>query len=305
MLLNRLKSLVAEPPPAVAFEISEAGIAAARIGAGTPADFRPLKAGTLSVSPLKENVIDADDFAAAVRALWANYGSRNRRDVAVVLPDFSTRMAVLDFDEFPSDAKEQLSLVRFRLKRSVPFDVEAAAVSYWAQHHPHKSSAVKSSANKRCDVLAVLTPLEIVARYEAPFRAAGMNPGLVTPSSVAALEMAPEAGLSVVAKITGRALTVVVRENSAVKLVRCLEVSSQALEDLAAVLVPTFVYVEDNLGARAESLFLCGFGTQFEAAARHFERELGVRVESLRSRWGMPGEYNAGLLGYVQSVSRN
>ena len=43
----------------MAFEISEAGIAAARIGARAELDFQPLKPGTLAVSPLKDNVVDA------------------------------------------------------------------------------------------------------------------------------------------------------------------------------------------------------------------------------------------------------
>jgi type IV pilus assembly protein PilM len=294
-MLDRLKSLVQEPPPGIAFEISETGIAAARVGANDPVEFRPLKPGVLSVSPLRENVLDADELAGTVRSLWAGYGSRKRRDIALILPDYATRMAVLDFDQFPTDAKEQLALVRFRLKRSVPFDVDSAAVSYWAQTAP----------NKKSDVLAVLTPVEIVARYEAPFRAAGMNPGFVTTSVLAALELAPEAGLSVLAKLTGHVLTVVVRQKSMVKLVRCLEAPSQELDDIAAVLLPTFVYIEDNLGGAAESLLLCGLGAQFDAAQRRFQNELGVTVEPLRSPRETPGENNAGLLGYLHSVSRN
>jgi type IV pilus assembly protein PilM len=294
-MLETLKRLVQEPPPAMAFEISESGIAAARIGQNGTIDFRPLKPGVLSVSPLRENVIEPGEFAEAVRAVWAGHGSRKRREVALILPDYATRIAVLDFDEFPSDVKEQLSLVRFRLKRSVPFDVEGAVVSYWPQTGP----------NKKCDVLTVLAPLEIVARYEAPFRTAGMNPGLVTTSAMAALELAPEAGLSVLAKLTGRVLTVVVRDKGVVKLVRCLEVSSQEFEDLAAVLLPTFVYVEDNLGSAADSLFLCGFGVQTESAQKRFQSELGIAVEPLHSPFGAVGENNAGLLGYLQSVSRN
>jgi type IV pilus assembly protein PilM len=293
-MLDRLKSLVQEPPPAMAFEISETGIAAARVGANT-VEFRPLKAGVLSVSPLRENVLDAEELAETVRSLWASYGSRKRRDVALILPDYATRMAVLDFDQFPSEPKEQLSLVRFRLKRSVPFDVDSAAVSYWAQ----------TGANKKYDVLAVLAPIEIVARYEAPFRTAGMNPGLVTTSILAALELAPEAGLSVVAKLAGHVLTIVVRQKGSVKLVRCLEAASQELEDIAAVLLPTFVYIEDNLGGAAETLFLCGFGAQLDAAQRRFQNELGVAVEPLRSSLAPPGEFNAGLLGYLHSVSKN
>jgi type IV pilus assembly protein PilM len=283
----------------MAFEISEAGIAAARIGARAELEFQPLKSGTLSVSPLKENVVDPDDFATAVRTLAGGPkgapAARRRKDVALILPDFSARISVLDFDSFPSDAKEQDALIRFRLKRSVPFDVESAAMSYWAQ----------TAAGKEVDVVVVMAPLEIVARYEAPFRAAGMNPGLVTTSSIAALELAPESGLSVMAKISGRVLTVLVRDKEALKLTRCLELPSSELEDIEAVLAPTFVYVEDNLGGRPEKLMLCGFGARTDEAERRFQAELGVTSEPLRSPLAVPGENNAGLLGYLRSVARN
>jgi len=295
MLLQKLKSILREPPPAMAFEISASGIAAARIGSRTELEFQPLKPGTLAVSPLKENVVDPDDFTLTVRALAATQAARKRRDVALILPDYSTRMAVLDFDSFPSDAKEQTSLVRFRLKRSVPFDVDSAALSYWPQ----------PAVNKRVDVVVVVAPLEIVSRYEAPFRSAGMNPGFVTTSSLAALELAPEAGLTVIAKIAGHVLTLLVRDKSALRLVRCLEVASAEPDDIAAVLVPTLVYVEDNLGGRAERLILCGFGATAGAVERRFHEELGLEVEPLRSPLAPPGENNAGLLGYLRSVARN
>src|SRR3954469_1642742 len=132
-LADKLKAVLQEPPPAMAFEVSEAGIAAARIGSRAELDFHPLKAGTLVVSPLKENVIDPDEFTMAVLAVANTQSSRKRKDVALILPDFCTRMAVVDFASFPSDPKEQISLVRFRVKRSVPFDVDSAAISYWAQ----------------------------------------------------------------------------------------------------------------------------------------------------------------------------
>ena len=294
-MLDRLKSILQEPPPAMAFEISEAGIAAARIGSRAELEFQPLKPGTLSVSPLKENVVDPDEFMRTVRAFSPAQSARKRRDIALILPDYSTRIAVLDFDSFPTDVKEQLSLVRFRVKRSVPFDVESAAVSYYAQ----------PAADKKVDVVVVMAPLEIVARYESPFRAAGWNPGLVTASCLAALELAPDHGLNVVAKLTGRTLTVLVRQKDVLKLVRCLELPSAELEDVSAVLLPTFVYMEDNLGGRAERLALCGFGTQAEEAQRRFQEELGVEVELMRSPLGAPGENNAGLLGYLRSIARN
>jgi type IV pilus assembly protein PilM len=181
------------------------------------------------------------------------------------------------------------------LKRSVPFDVEAAALSYWPQ----------SAHHKRVEVVVVVAPLEIVTRYEAPFRAAGMVPGLVTTSALAALELAPDMGLNVLAKVTGNVLTLVVREKATVKLVRCLELSAAELDDIAAVLQPTFVYMEDNLGGRAERLILCGMGARMTEAQHRFQEELGVEVEPLRSPLGPCGENNAGLLGYLRSIAKN
>ena len=294
-MFDKLTAILQEPPPAMAFEITEAGIAAARIGARAEMDFLPLRPGTLAVSPLKENVLDPDEFLGAVRSLSATQAARKRKDVALILPDFSARMSVLDFDQFPKDPKEQAALIRFRLKRAVPFDVESAALSYVAQ----------SGEKGRVDAIIVMAPLEIVARYEAPFRSAGMNPGLVTTSGLAALELAPEAGLSVLAKLSGRVLTVIVREKSHIKLIRCVELPSNDLEDIAAVLAPTLVYIEDNLGRAAERLLLCGFGPDTDEAERRFSEELGVPAEPLRSPLGTPGENNAGLLGYLRSIAKN
>ena len=294
MILDSLKAILIDPPPGMAFEVSEAGIAAARIGHHTELDFRPLEPGVLAISPLKENVLDEAAFKAAVKALAASHTARKGKDATLILPDFSTRTTVLDFDTFPSDVEEQLGLIRFRLKRSVPFDVESAAVSYVAQPGP-----------KRFDVVVVMTPRDIISRFEAPFRAAGLNPGLVTTSSLAALELAPEGGLTMIAKLTGKSITLLVRDKATLKLVRCLDLPSSELEDISAVLVPTFVYMEDNLGGRADKLLLCGFGARTDEAKRQFEQELTVEVDELRSPLGVPGEHNAGLLGYLRSVARN
>ncbi|HUE02810.1 MAG TPA: hypothetical protein VMR62_24805, partial [Bryobacteraceae bacterium] len=162
-----IAAILQEPPPSMAFEISEAGISVARLSAKTELDFRPLKAGVLGITPLKDNVLLPDELAIAVREAAPQNGNRKRRDAALILPDYSTRISVLDFDNFPSDQKEQLALIRFRIRKSVPFDVESAAISYFAQQ----------SESKKYDVVVVVAPLEVISRYEAPFRAAGINPG--------------------------------------------------------------------------------------------------------------------------------
>jgi type IV pilus assembly protein PilM len=281
----KLASLFQDPPPAYAFELSEAGIAIAEMAKAPLTNFRPLTPGTISVSPLRDNILMPEELAASVRAVVPGVGKR--KDVALILPDYCTRVAVLDFDSFPTDHKEQLSLVRFRMKKSVPFDVEAAAVGYWAQ----------PAVDGKLDVVAAVTPIEIIARYEAPFRAAGLNPGFVTTSSLSMLSLVENKQLTVIAKLTGAILTLMVLKDRALKLIRCLE-----LGDIVADLYPTFAYVEDQLGAKAELLLLCGFGAETEQRQRQFESELGIPVEALQARVGSPGETNAGLMGYMQSA---
>jgi type IV pilus assembly protein PilM len=280
-----LASLFQDPPPAYAIELSEAGIAIADVSKAPQTEFRPLTPGTISVSPLRDNILMPDELAAAVRAVVPANGKR--KDMALILPDYCARVAVLDFDNFPTDTKEQLSLVRFRLKKSVPFDVESAAVGYWAQ----------SAGNGKLDVIAAVAPLEIIARYEAPFRAAGMNPGFVTTSALAMLSLVEGRQVTVIAKLSGKILTLMVLNGGILKLIRCIEFG-----DLTGDLYPTFAYVEDQLGAQAQILLLCGFGAETEERQRQFQKELGIPVEAVQSAAGIPGEANAGLIGYLQGT---
>ena len=64
--------------------------------------------------------------------------------------------------------------MRFRVKKTVPFDIESAAVSYWVQP--------AAGSKGKVEVVAVTVALEILARYEALFRNAGFQPGEVTTS---------------------------------------------------------------------------------------------------------------------------
>lgn len=297
--VRSISRILQDPPPSLAFELSEAGIATAAISSRREIDFEPLKPGVISVSPLRDNILLPDELAATVRAVAPQNGNRKRRDAALILPDYCTRMAVLDFDNFPSDTGEQLSLVRFRMKKSVPYDIESAALSYWVQP--------SISNGQQHDVLVAVAPLEIIARYEAPFRSAGLTPGLVLTSSVAVLPLvlphATAARPTAVAKLTDRVLTILVLDRGVVKLIRCLELGQAGIADIAADLYPTFVYIEDNLGAKAGKLLLCGFGGLTDEARLQFERELEIEVEPLRSPAGLLAGNNAGLLGYVQSAT--
>ncbi|HZT38964.1 MAG TPA: hypothetical protein VFA28_13800 [Bryobacteraceae bacterium] len=289
-LFDYIQRLWSDPPPEYAFEISEAGIAFTPCASAGQMQFRPFEPEVLSVSPVHDNLNKPEAFAAHVAALAPSPNVRKRRSAALILPDYAARVQVLDFDSFPALAEEQLALVRFRARKSVPFDVESAVVSYWVQ---------PSNGSGKVDVVAAIIALEIVARYEAPFRAAGFQPGFVTTSALAALNLAPRAGRFILLKLSGRALSALALENDRLKLTRCVELDRVESDDILAVLYPTLAYMEDELSAGPEKLLLCGFGDRARDWATRWQSELNLPVEALGSRFGTPGPYNSGLLGYL------
>jgi type IV pilus assembly protein PilM len=286
-MANPLMKLIQDPPPDYIFELSEAGLAYVRPGMAQPA-FEPLEPGVIAPSPIHDNVLKADALADTVRTLTSASTGRKRGRAVLILPDFSARVAVLEFDSFPTDPKEQHSLVRFRMKRSVPFDVESAVVSYYPQ----------AARGKGAEVVVVAAALEIVSRYEAPFRAAGLHPGLVTTSGIAMLELERRPNISVIARMNGRVLTVLVQQSGVLKLVRTVELTETKHEEIMGVLFPTIAFIEDQFQTKPECLLFCGMGE-----VEGWEADLGTPVEILRSRFGTPNQFNAGLHGYLQSMS--
>ncbi len=289
---QQITGLLRDPAPDFVFEITEAGIAWARPSLGLPPSFEPLEPGILVVSPLTDNVLKPDALADVIRRITNTAVGRRKGSAVVILPDFCSRVTVLSFDKFPTDPAEQLSLVRFRMKKSVPFDVDSAVVSYHAQP--------SSGKNNKVDVVVALAALEIVARYEAAFRAAGLHPGCVTTASLAMADLTVTQGITLLSRLAGRHLSVLVISGSTIKLARTVELLDVSADEVLSVLFPTLAYIEDELGSVANRLNLIGF----EQAGRipDWVSELQIPVEPLGPRFGAPTGLNAGVLGYLESI---
>ena len=293
--LTKIAHLVKDPPPEYAFEVSEAGIAWMNTTTDSAPQWKPFSAGTIRVSPLKDNILAADSYRAMVESFASTNGNRKSRRAALILPDYCSRLGVLDFDTFPGEHEEQLALVRFRVKRGLALDVESANLSWFAQPKAPHSSRVEV-------VVAVISP-EIAARYEAPFRAAGFHTGFVTVSALAALALGPssQGNTGVVMKRSGRVLALSVLQGHSLKMIRCVELSHGSEDEVWDVLLPTIAYMEDQLASRPESIKICGFEASSDVAER-WSQDLGAPVVRAVSKFGEPGPYNAGLLGYLETL---
>src|SRR5260370_16243071 len=130
--MTSLANLLKDPPPKHAFELSEAGLAFARVNEPAQVSFTPFEAGVLLVSPVHDNIHQPQAVQEHVFAIAGPNGHRKRR-AALILPDYCARITVLDFDNFPADPEQQLALLRFRMKKSGPFDAASAVARYVAQ----------------------------------------------------------------------------------------------------------------------------------------------------------------------------
>ena len=165
--------------PRLAVEIRAEGVVAARaedaLAVVSAVAYGLLPVGTVMPALKPGNVVGhAATVAAVKKALEAV--ALKERQTSVVVPDAAVRVLLLDFDALPAKAIEALPVVRFRLKKLLPFDADDAVVSY----------QVMSSEKGLVRVLAVAVPRDVLAEYESVVREAGFEPGAVLPSTLAA-----------------------------------------------------------------------------------------------------------------------
>jgi type IV pilus assembly protein PilM len=150
----------------------------------------------------------------------------------VIVPDTAARVLLLDFDQLPSKAAEALPVVRFRLKKLLPFDADGAAVSY----------QVMTSERGLVRVIAVAMPKDVLDEYEGVITAAGYLPGAVLPSTLAALAGLDSTDIPVLVVNAERgAVTTAIVKGGTLLLHRALDLSA-SLED--AVMVETVVMAD-------------------------------------------------------------
>ena len=309
-LPKALRRLVAEPPPAYLFEVSASGIAMVDSSAPQVLKQEPLPADVLRISPSSSNMQDAAPLRAAVDRL-AQILPGKRNTAGLVLPDFATRMAVLEFDELPEDTQQRASLIRFRLRKSVPFPIDEAQLSFATQRRD----------GARVEVLTVAIDRNVLGEYEGVFSNAGFRVGLVTPSCLACLPLcklpSAEDALTLLLKLNGSILTVLLLEGGAIRLVRCADFSEPTgateggettgwtfspIDDSMPVLSQTLAYVEDELGRQVNRLLLSGFGEHAAEMSRLAQREFGLTADTLRSRFGMAQSF-AGVIGLAEEYA--
>lgn len=270
--------LDAMPHPLVACEIATNYVAAAHWKRGTfsLADYAvtELPPGVLKPSAVEANMVDAPIVRIAVEKVLRQIGARNQ-PIALLIPDEVVRVFILHFDVFPRSRAEAIPMLRWRLKKSVPFEAEETLISYMRQ----------APRDDGVDILTGLARLRIVKEYESLVESSGVHAGVVLSSTLATLPLLSDARPIMLARISGTTLTTAIAREGILCGYRCtdLSVTLDQLQPkvLLDELFPVAAYYQDAWSEGIQGLRLSGLGERIEEFREPLERELGCPVSGL------------------------
>jgi len=159
--------------PAVAVELAADRVSAASIEtrAGAPVisvhASEPLPAGALVPSLTAVNIVNRQPVMSALERVLEKVG--NPRRVGLVIPDLVARVSLVRFEQVPTRATDLDQLVRWQVRKTAPFPIEDAQISY--------VPGLKAADGQ--EFIVSLAKHSVVQEYEGLCAEAGAHAGLV------------------------------------------------------------------------------------------------------------------------------
>lgn len=265
------------PHPALAIEFGLDRLAGARWSRTGGLDAFAVEAlppGALVPSAVEANILNASALKAAMTSVCSRLRAKDE-SLALILPDPVIRVFVQHFDEFPRSKEEAEPMLRWKLKKSVPFEVDETLISFMRQ--PARETGV--------DVVTALARLRIVREYESLAETAGLHAGVVLSSSLAAVALLEEHRPTLLARVSGPSLTTAIVRDGVLCGYRCTELPAQGndltphmlLEDI----YPVAAYYQDTWQEGIQSVRVAGLGARLPEFVRPLQDEFHCEVRSL------------------------
>jgi type IV pilus assembly protein PilM len=281
--MSILASWLASPPLEAALEISPAAVSVAVLGGRSSNPVvqgyavEPLPPGAVTPSLTSTNIADPDAVARALDSACQSLGLKPKR-VALVIPDVTAKVSLVRFDQTPTRRDDLNQLIRWQVKKSTPFPVDDACLTYTAGAHQASGS----------EFVVVVARRETIREYEGVCERIGIEAGLVDISTFAVINLFLSSNLGT----AGDWLVVHMRpEYTSIAILRRDDVlffrnraegDAEAMED---VVHQTAMYYQDRLEGRGFSrILLGGIGRlqgEVDLARRNLEARMGTVVEPI------------------------
>jgi type IV pilus assembly protein PilM len=278
-LVRRLdRWLHAMPHPSLVVEIAPGQVAAARWGSGhgdlEDVVVESLPAGSVMPSPVENNITQPDAVRGALRRVFSRIPTHGAA-VTVLVPDPVVRVFILPFENLPRRTDEALPLLRWRLKKSVPFDVDETVVSWMRQQ----------ARDGGLELVTAVARQRIVREYEEMVESAGASVGVLLSSTLAAFPLLEERGATLLVRLSGKSLTSAIVHGSNLCVYRSTDMPAEvALLEPQIVLdeiFPAIAYYQDHWDAPLDRVRFAGFGPREQVFRAALTAELRVSVGSM------------------------
>jgi type IV pilus assembly protein PilM len=265
------------PHPALALEISQDRVAAARwtrTGGLDSFAIENLPTGALVPSAVETNIVDQTAVKGAVASVLSRLRAKDE-EIALIVPDPVIRVFVQHFDQFPRSPQEAEPMLRWKLKKSVPFEADETVISYMRQA-PREDGV---------DVVTALARLRIVREYEGLAEGLGLFPGVILSSSLAAITLLDDHQPTLLARVSGPALTTAIVREGVLCGYRCTELPAQNIgltpQMLLEEIYPVAAYYQDTWREGIQQVRVAGLGPRLNEFLRPLEEEFRCEVRSL------------------------
>jgi Tfp pilus assembly PilM family ATPase len=278
--MSILSSFRTATPPKVAVEFASSRLSAARVelraGKAIIAAHatEPLPPGAVVPSLTTPNIHDRAAVIGALGRLFDRLGGRPRR-IGLVLPDPVAKVSLVRFERVPPRRQDLDQLVRWQVKKTAPFSVDDAQLSYLPGAHTSEGQ----------DFVVSIARRDIVEGYESVCAEIGAHAGIVdlatfnVINAVLAGATPPAGDWLLVNVATDYASIAILRGED---LIVFRNRTSDTDGTLADLVHQTAMYYEDRLGGGAFGRVLLtgasGGGAQQSAEVELLRRGLEERL---------------------------
>jgi len=283
--MSALASLRETSTPGVAVEFASRRVSAATVEfrGGSPVvaahATESLPDGALTPSLTATNVHDRATVVAALDRIFDRIGMHPRR-VGLVVPDPVARVSLVRFEKVPARTSDLDQLVRWQARKTAPFPIEEAQVSYVAGLQAPDGQEFIVSAARRA----------VIEEYEQLCAEAGAHAGIVdlatfnVINAVLASPAPPSADWLLVNVAADYASIAIVRGSHLIFFRNRVAETDGTLADLVH---QTAMYYEDRIkGGGFGRVVVSGAGARedIEQVRRSLEERLTTRVVGVDAR---------------------
>jgi type IV pilus assembly protein PilM len=229
-----------------------------------------LPAGTIANSYTEPNIRNPELTRSTVRQLLTEAGFAGS-EIVVVVPDDVVRIGFLTAENRSKNSEEQETFIRWKLKKTIPFDVDSAQIAYRILGSQDGSSAV--------EIMVALSPRSVVEEYENLFDDLDIHAGRVIPSTLALLNLVKTpAGDSLLLKAAPDCVTTTIFKDNRIQFYRRIADAASPYD----AAYPTVMYYQDKLnGTGLRHLFICGYDQDLRPSIAELQEKLGLPAQRI------------------------